>query len=67
MEIFMIWFLAHPYLTSILAIVLLSIINTTIQGVINVFSLRTVKTTEEVQVKDEKLSYSDSFVDPNVH
>ncbi len=60
----MIWFLAHPYLTSILAIVLLSIINTTIQGVINVFSLRTVKTTEEVQVKDEKLSYSDSFVDP---
>ena len=63
----MIWFLAHPYLTSILAIVLLSIINTTIQGVINVFSLRTVKTTEEVQVKDEKLSYSDSFVDPNVH
>ena len=67
MEIFMIWFLAHPYLTSILAIVLLSIINTTIQGIINVFSLRTVKTTEEVQVKDEKLSYSDSFVDPNVH
>ena len=67
MEIFMIWFLAHPYLTSILAIVLLSIINTTIQGVINVFSLRTVKTTEEVQVKDEKLSYNDSFVDPNVH
>ena len=63
----MIWFLAHPYLTSILAIVLLSIINTTIQGIINVFSLRTVKTTEEVQVKDEKLSYSDSFVDPNVH
>lgn len=63
----MIWFLAHPYLTSLLAIILFSIINTAIQGLIDIFRNRKMKVPEEMHVKDEKISYSDSSVDPNVH
>jgi hypothetical protein len=63
----MIWFLAHPYLTSLLTIVLLSVINTTIQGIINIFGSHKEKIPDEPLIKDEKPTYADSFVDPNVH
>ena len=62
----MIWFLSHPYLTFALGIFLLSVVNNTIQGVLDIFRNPKVKTPEE-SPREEKPAYNDSFFDPNVH
>lgn len=63
----MIWFLTHPYLTFFLAIVLLSVINTTLQGIINIFGFHKKNIPDETLIKEDKVVHADSFVDPNMH
>lgn len=61
----MIWFLTHPYLTFALGIFLLSVVNNTIQGVLDIFRNPKVKGVEPP--REEKPIYNDSFLDPNMH
>ena len=63
----MIWFLTHPYLTFILGIFLLSVINNTIQGILDVFRSPKVKEETHEPPPEAKTPYNDSFTDPFVH
>lgn len=63
----MIWFLTHPYLTFVLGIFLLSVVNSAIQGILDIFRSSKHKEEKHAVSSEAKSAHNDSFLDPNIH